>query len=70
MIESHPEPGVERDEAQWRLQELVEELDRDGPSTRRVRARWLRLVPPLTAVRPDVPVARSSKLLDAALPQR
>lgn len=70
VIDSHPEPSMERDEAQWRLRELIDELVRHEPGPRRVRSRWLRLVPPLTEVRPDVPVKRLSALLDEALPSR
>lgn len=70
VIDGHPEPSMERDETQWRLRELVDELTSDEPSARRVRSRWLRLIPPLTEVRPDVPVSRLSALLDAALPPR
>lgn len=70
VIDGHPEPSMERDEAHWRLRELVDELAPDEPAARRVRSRWLRLVPPLTEVRPDVPVDRLSALLDAALPLR
>ncbi|WP_190818499.1 hypothetical protein [Saccharopolyspora pogona] len=63
VIEQHPEATLERDEAQWRLEELVEELARTPPSAPRVQSRWLRLAPVLSEVRPDVPVAILTQLV-------
>ena len=64
VIAQHPEPVLARDEAHWRLEELVEELDREPLSPRRVRSRWLRLEPVLREVRPDIPFPALAELLD------
>ncbi|GAA4857302.1 MULTISPECIES: hypothetical protein [Saccharopolyspora] len=67
VVREHPEPSLERDEAQWRMEELVEELDRTPPSAPRVKSRWLRLAPVLGEVRPDVPIQRLDELINAAV---
>ncbi|GAB3284586.1 hypothetical protein [Parasphingorhabdus pacifica] len=66
VIADHPEPSLERDEAQWRIEELADELSATEPSAPRVRSRWLRLAPVLLEVRPDVPVPALNGLLDEA----
>ncbi|TDD53648.1 hypothetical protein [Saccharopolyspora elongata] len=70
VIDQHPEASMERDEAQWRLEELVDELARTPPSPPRVQSRWLRLVPVLREVRPDVPIATLTQLLKQAVGDR
>ncbi|RKT83325.1 hypothetical protein SAMN05421805_105190 [Saccharopolyspora antimicrobica] len=67
VVEQHPEPGMARDESLWRLAELVDELSRDPLSPRRVQSRWLRLVPLLSEVRPDIPIPALTDLLHRAL---
>ncbi|GAA2811679.1 hypothetical protein [Saccharopolyspora taberi] len=66
VIATHPEPSLERDEAQWRLEELAAELAAPAPSAPRVKARWIKLAPVLTEVRPDVPAAAVGELVNAA----
>ena len=67
VIAAHPEPSLERDEAQWRLEELAAELAAPAPSAPRVKSRWIRLAPVLTEVRPDVPADSVTELVNAAL---
>ncbi|MER6992888.1 hypothetical protein ABT337_27055 [Saccharopolyspora hirsuta] len=67
VIAQHPEPVMARDEAHWRLVELVDELSRDPLSPRRVQSRWLRLVPLLREVRPDIPFPALTDLLNRAV---
>ncbi|QUH00281.1 hypothetical protein HUO13_05140 [Saccharopolyspora erythraea] len=66
VIAAHPDPILERDEAQWRLEELADELAAAKPSAPRVKARWIRLAPVLLVVRPDVPADGVSELVDQA----
>ncbi|MCI2417713.1 hypothetical protein MOQ72_09760 [Saccharopolyspora sp. K220] len=67
VIDQHPEASMARDEAHWRLEELVEELTRVPPSAPRVQSRWLRLVPLLREVRPDIPIPTLTDLLNRAV---
>ncbi|CAM00356.1 hypothetical protein A8924_1417 [Saccharopolyspora erythraea NRRL 2338] len=66
VIAAHPDPSLERDEAQWRLEELADELAAAKPSAPRVKSRWIRLAPVLLVVRPDVPADGVSELVDLA----
>ena len=68
VITAHPDPSFERDEAEWRLEELAAELATPDPSAPRVKSRWIRLAPVLLEVRPDVPVPALNDLIDAAFP--
>ncbi|MDA3626253.1 hypothetical protein OU415_12460 [Saccharopolyspora sp. WRP15-2] len=67
VIAQHPEPVMARDEAHWRLLELVDELSRDALSAPRIQSRWLRLAPLLHEVRPDIPVPALTDLLNRAV---
>jgi hypothetical protein len=67
VIDQHPEASLERDETQWRLEELVDELTRTPPSAPRIQSRWLRLVPVLRQVRPDVPIPILTQLVKQAV---
>ncbi|WP_277675576.1 hypothetical protein [Saccharopolyspora rectivirgula] len=66
-VTNHDNPGWEHDEARWRLEELAEELTRDQPSAPRVKARWLRLVPVLQEVLPDLPITEMTQLINHAV---
>lgn len=69
VIATHPEPGLERDEALWRLEELVVELSTPTPSAPRVKSRWIRLAPVLSELRPDIPFPALNALVDRAFSQ-
>lgn len=66
-IARHPYPSLEQEEARWRLDELVEELARNPPSGPRVKSRWIRLVPLLTTLRPDLPIPWMGELIERAV---
>lgn len=66
VIATHPDPSLERDEAQWRIEELATELSVARPSAPRIRSRWIRLAPVLLEVRPDVPVPALNDLIEEA----
>jgi hypothetical protein len=67
VIDQHPEASMARDETQWRLEELVDELTRTPPSAPRVQSRWLRLAPVLREVRPDIPIPTLTDLVNQAV---
>ncbi len=66
-IAEHDGTPWERDEALWRVRELVEELAEPNPSARRVKARWIRLAPLVESLLPDVSVAEISSLIHEVL---
>lgn len=61
-----PATGLELDEAQWRVDELAQEINRPYPSRPRVRSRWLRLAPLLRELDAALPVAATGRMIDDA----
>jgi hypothetical protein len=67
MLSEHPEPSWELDEAQWRADELAEELAKPEPSAPRIKSRWMRLAPLLRELRPDISIRTVNDLIGEAL---
>ncbi|MDI2032537.1 hypothetical protein QFW96_28215 [Saccharopolyspora sp. TS4A08] len=67
VLDQHPAPSLDLDEAKWRLAEIVDELAVEQPSPPRVQSRWIRLVPVLREVRPDIPFPALTHLIRTAL---
>lgn len=65
-VHNLPATGLELDEAQWRIDELAQEINRPYPSTPRVRSRWLRLAPLLRELDSALPVAATGRMIDDA----
>ncbi|MEU6130566.1 hypothetical protein ABZ805_15440 [Saccharopolyspora sp. NPDC047091] len=65
-VHNLPATGLELDEAQWRIDELAQEINRPYPSQPRVRSRWLRLAPLLTELDAALPVAATGRMIDDA----
>ncbi|MCA1185454.1 MULTISPECIES: hypothetical protein [unclassified Saccharopolyspora] len=65
-VHNLPATGLELDEAQWRIDELAQEINRPYPSPPRVRSRWLRLAPLLTELDAALPVAATGRMIDDA----
>ncbi|MFR9729899.1 hypothetical protein ACL03H_11775 [Saccharopolyspora sp. MS10] len=61
-----PATGLELDEAQWRVDELAQEINRPYPSPPRVRSRWLRLAPLLRELDAALPVTATGEMIDDA----
>lgn len=66
-IAEHDGAPWERDEALWRVRELIEDLAEPNPSARRVKARWIRLAPLVESLLPDVSVAEIGRLIHEVL---
>ncbi|SFS53977.1 hypothetical protein [Saccharopolyspora flava] len=67
VLDQHPVPSLDLDEASWRLAEIVDELAVERPSPPRVQSRWIRLEPVLREVRPDIPFPALTHLIRTAL---
>ncbi|WP_243789862.1 hypothetical protein [Saccharopolyspora gloriosae] len=65
-VHTLPATGLELDEAQWRIDELSQEVNRPYPSPPRVRSRWLRLAPLLRELDSALPVAATGHMIDDA----
>ncbi|GAA2332336.1 hypothetical protein GCM10009854_04480 [Saccharopolyspora halophila] len=61
------EPDLYLPEAQWRLAELNDELAHERPSAPRVQSRWMRLIPVLRELRPDIPTEQLTELIKRAV---
>lgn len=66
-IIEHPVASLEQQEAQWRIEEITDELDQPEPSAPRVKARWIKLAPLVGTLRPDVPLPEVNELVNGAL---
>lgn len=67
VLDQHPEPSLDLDEAKWRLDELVDELAAERPSAPRVQSFWIRLAPILREVRSDIPIPALTHLIRTAV---
>ncbi|QGK68867.1 hypothetical protein GIY23_04305 [Allosaccharopolyspora coralli] len=66
-IAEHDGAPWERDEALWRVRELVDDLAEPTPSARRVKARWIRLAPLVESLLPEVSVTEITRLINEVL---